>query len=98
MKHRNLIVYIAVVVCMLLVLFVSCRPVVSAARSNKAQRVRTYESVEILPSDSLWSIAEEYAAEYDMPVREYVRELRRVNRLESDRIIAGGHLLIVRWE
>ena len=98
MKRKNMILGGAVLVLMLLVFWIACRPVVSAAHTAQNDRVRCYESVEIASSDSLWTIAERHAASFGMTTQEYVKELKKINRLTSDRIISGGHLIVVHWE
>ena len=98
MKRKNMILGGAVLIMMLLVFWIACRPVVSAAKTGRADCVRSYESIEIQPNDSLWTIAERHAASFDMSVQDYVKELRKINRLTSDRIISGGHLIVVHWE
>lgn len=57
-----------------------------------------YTSILIENGDSLWSIASRYASMTHMDVREYVEELKRINRLTTDRIHAGHYLIVVYYE
>ena len=57
-----------------------------------------YERVEVCAGDTLWSISEEYAKSYHCETREYIRELKKINRLKSDRINAGMSLIVVTYE
>ena len=78
-----------------LLLTVAVLTVRSSARSTEADRPRIYKSIEITSGDTLWEIAEKYAPAFDMNVRDYVSELKEVNGMASDSIIAGGHLIVI---
>lgn len=54
-----------------------------------------YTSIRIEEGDSLWSIADRYAASSPMNTSEYVQELKRMNRLTDDTIHAGHYLTVV---
>ena len=56
-----------------------------------------YERVKVCAGDTLWSISEEYAKSYHCETREYIRELKRINRLQSDRINEGMSLIVVTY-
>ena len=60
----------------------------------KAEVRICYESYEVQSGDSLWKIAEQYAADYGMTTSEYVEVLREMNHLRGDRIITGQRLVI----
>lgn len=57
-----------------------------------------YASILIENGDSLWSIASRYASMTHMDVREYVEELKRINRLTTDRIHAGHYLMVAYYK
>lgn len=53
-----------------------------------------YKSVYIQTGDSLWSIAEDnMTPEYDN-IRDYIREIKRLNQISSDKIHAGAYLVV----
>lgn len=54
-----------------------------------------YTSVQIKPNDSLWDIAEQYSANSNFTVRQYVNELKRMNNLSSESIHAGEYITVV---
>ena len=58
----------------------------------------SYRSVEVHRGDTLWSISEEYAKSYHCETREYIREIKKINRLTSDRINEGMSLIVVVYE
>ena len=54
-----------------------------------------YKSIEIQPGDTLWDIAREtMPGKYDSTA-EYVQELMDMNKLPTDEIHSGQHLIIV---
>ncbi|MDE7184550.1 MAG: LysM peptidoglycan-binding domain-containing protein [Lachnospiraceae bacterium] len=54
-----------------------------------------YKSIEITNGDTLWSIANDYFdSAYYKNTREYVSEIKKVNNLTSDEIVAGSYIII----
>ena len=98
MKKRFVICFGLMIVIAALIICV-CSIQGSAENSDAAAaRTPVYESIEIRPDDTLWSISKEYAPAYgDCGIREYIRELKRINRLDSDRINAGMYLIVVSY-
>ncbi len=59
---------------------------------------RYYGSIQIRRGDSLWDIAENYSVNSNLNTREYVDELKRINKLDSEEIHAGEYLTVVYYE
>ena len=53
----------------------------------------SYVNVQIFDGDSLWSIAAEHPHE-GMSMPRYIEEIKRVNGIQSDKIIAGRYLVV----
>lgn len=68
----------------------------SSFKSNAAQITQPvgYVSYVVKSGDSLWTIAESYLPEAKEDIRDFVREIKQVNHLESD-YIYGGQLIAV---
>ena len=98
MKRKGLFLFLFLAALLTVILIILTGSVSSAAEEPQHNRTCCYESIEIRRNDSLWSIAEKYAPSYGLSTKEYVRELMEVNGLNSDRIIAGRHLIVVFWE
>ncbi|MEE1314598.1 MAG: LysM peptidoglycan-binding domain-containing protein [Faecalimonas sp.] len=61
-------------------------------------RYKYYKSIVIEDGDSLWSIASEY---YDMTKeskQDYIQELVSTNKLASDKIHTGQHLIVAYYD
>lgn len=56
-------------------------------------QVKQYTSIEIQDGDTLWDLAEEYGQPYH-DRREFIKEVKSINRLYGDQITAGGYLLV----
>ncbi len=54
-----------------------------------------YTSIEINDGDSLWSIAHKYAPELGLSTQEYIKLLKKMNRLNGDTIHEGCYLTIM---
>ena len=69
---------------------------VQAQDSSEAEHTdRYYKSIELKSGDTLWDIAETYAAACGLSIPEYVQELKDINGLKGDLIHDGHHLTIV---
>lgn len=53
-----------------------------------------YKSIMISDGDTLWSIAAQNMDSHYEHAADYVAEVKRMNSLETDRIIAGNYLII----
>ncbi len=92
---KRFMICTAAAVVIVMVLVIGLLTVKSSARSVNADRPRIYKSIMIESGDTLWEISERYAGDLDMDTREYLSELKQVNGLDYDRIIAGTHLIVI---
>ena len=54
-----------------------------------------FTNIQVDAGDTLWSIADEYAdGEHYASNKEYIAEVKRMNKLKGDDIIAGQYLII----
>jgi cell division protein YceG involved in septum cleavage len=69
-----------------------------AAQANDVEHMpsyKYYKSIEIEKGDTLWSIANDYSdlGHYES-TSEYIKEVRKINSLTSDNIIAGSYIIV----
>lgn len=64
------------------------------AKENNNDKVKYYTSILIEEGDSLWSIAEEYKPDESISVKKYIKDLKKMNNMDSDTIHAGNYLTI----
>ena len=88
-----------VVAFIMSVMLISCffgKTLAMASGESRSEAYdRYYTNIEIKEGDTLWSIASRYHKNSGMSIREYIRELKSMNRMASDRIHAGDSLAIV---
>ena len=86
---------IVAVAVALTLFFVLATSVFSARHAAYAESVSnvTYETIRVQPSDSLWSLAEEYPIE-GLSTQETSDIIRNVNHLEHGSLAAGAHLKV----
>ena len=69
-----------------------------SAEANDMEHQPSYKyfkSVEIAKGDTLWSIAKDNIDyEYYKNTYDYVNEVKRMNSLTSDRIVAGSYIIV----
>ena len=64
-------------------------------KNGRACAIQCYKSIVIQEGDSLWSLAERHIdSESETAVKEYIKELKQINQLESETIQTGEHLII----
>lgn len=68
--------------------------IIEATEDEKSKGKKYYSSIYIEHGDTLWSIAKKYANEEYETIEEYIEELKQMNGLENERIIAGNYLTI----
>jgi cell division protein YceG involved in septum cleavage len=68
------------------------------AKENNGSREKYYTSVLIEEGDSLWSIAEKYKPDESISVKKYIKDLKRMNNMESDIIHSGNYLTIYYYQ
>ena len=65
------------------------------SRTEEPVQFKCYKSIVIQEGDSLWSLAERHIdSESETDVKEYIKELKQINQLESETIQTGEHLII----
>ena len=65
------------------------------SRTEEPVQFKCYKSIVIQDGDSLWSLAERHIdSESETAVKEYIKELKQINQLESETIQTGEHLII----
>lgn len=57
-------------------------------------RCKYFTSVTVESGDTLYAIAEQYFTEEYKSIENYIREIKKVNGLATDRIIQGNYLTI----
>lgn len=92
--RRRLFMTVLTIV-LVLVLAVSYHAFLSEAETGEKEiAYKYYTSIEITYGETLWSIAEKYAdTGYDSLVQ-YVNEVKKINHLKDDTIIAGQFLIV----
>lgn len=85
-KGKRCLLFVSVVILMSVVVISQM-----SALANKETGLE-YFSYIVRPSDTLWSIAEEFSQDGD--IRQTVYEIKKLNRLESSSLTVGTRLWI----
>lgn len=88
--------WMGVVIFMLLIgcIFKGGTMIADAYAGKDGSKQKYYESICIQDGDTLWSIADQYMSKEYKNKDQYIRELRRINGLETDFIQSGKYLTI----
>lgn len=87
------------IILRLLVLFLILMPALILISNNrsfaKSDPVSyTYISIQIKEGDTITDIARKYLDQSGLNLKDYSKEIMRLNRLSSDSIVAGAYLMI----
>ena len=98
-KHsRNLMLLILAATLIAAILIFHAATVVSSAEKKTAEKpVKHYVSYEVQKGDTLWSIADQNCREYGMPKDDYIRDIKKINGLESNTIRSGNYLIVIKY-
>lgn len=91
---RKTLIFLVLFVMLMSCVFGKTLVMANAEESGPSGQ-RYYTSIEIKNGDTLWKIAGTYRKGSGMNTKEYIRELKQMNRLLSDDIQAGEFLTIV---
>lgn len=62
--------------------------------SEDATLYKYYKSVQIQSNDTLWDLAKENYSVEKQSITEYIREVKQINHLEGDAIVAGNYIVL----
>lgn len=93
--RRNILLLVLSIILVLLLSFLWGGFFSQASDLEHKISYKYYKSVEIMPGDTLWAIAEEYSdTENYASTVEYIEEVKRMNSLKSNTIHAGNYLIV----
>ncbi len=89
-SYRYLIGFLMAVIFILFGLLLSS----ASTKAGADEYVLTsYESVQLMPGDTLWSLAETYKLS-SMDTRAYIKTVKQINNLTSSDLISGEYLVL----
>ena len=92
--HRNIALLVfSIVLILFLVLFITSISTQASDREHMPS-YKYFRSIQISSGDTLWSIAEENMDTHYKHTSDYVAEVKRMNSLDTDKIVAGSYLII----
>lgn len=56
--------------------------------------ITSYQSIQIQPGDSLWSIADTYMQDPYEDIRDYMQTIKEINCMKDDQLRSGDYLII----
>ena len=92
---RKYLVMLVIFVMVLSCFFGKTLVMASFSEEPSIEYNRYYTDIKIEKSDTLWSIAQTYNINSNMEIRDYIKEVKMINSMSSDRIEAGSNLTIV---
>lgn len=95
-KNRTTIFILVFGIAVFIIMGILLSAIFLPSKNNQASAAnKYYKSIPIQKGDTLWSIAtENMDANYYKNTSEYVKEIKTINALVSDRVTAGNYIII----
>jgi LysM repeat protein len=93
--RRNII--LACVTAAVLMIFAFSYYSLTSAASTDTEDIdyKYFTSIQVEAGDTLWSIADEYAdSKHYASNKEYIKEVKNMNKMSNDELIAGQYIII----
>ena len=90
--RRRLLLFISTVLLIAIISFFGFGTKAKAESKENIQLYKYYKSVCVMPNDSLWNYAEEYAPDSDY--ERYIEEVVRMNNLQEYKINEGMNIIV----
>ena len=90
-RNRRVMLFVSIIITLLIgFIFFT----VAADAEGSRELYTYYDSYEIQPGDTLWSIADTYMGPDYMDKDEFINRIKEMNHLSEDYITAGNYLVI----
>ena len=91
---RDCRVLLAVMSLAIITVLIGVVAVNQASASEHGERQKVITSIEIKSGDTLWDIASEYYSDEFDNMNDYIKEIREVNNMPTDKIIPGNYIIV----
>lgn len=91
MKKKNSLVLLLTTISLI---FIISLTTLNTVEGSDVKKEKIYKSIQIEETDTLWSIANKFIDEDYTDINEYIKEIKLINNLSSDTIVAGDYIVI----
>lgn len=97
-RQQKMAAAFVILTAVLLILLGSSIRIFASSRPENHKRAvqKYYTSIRIEPGDTLWQIADSYVTA-EMPKKEFIREVCRLNHISENDILCSGDYLVVMY-
>lgn len=92
--RKNILLFIMTICCVCSLSLSAGSLLSNAEAHNEETAFKFYASVPVETGDTLWSIAETRMDSHYESVEDYIKEICRINALDSEEIQAGRYLVV----
>ena len=93
-RQRSVFAVVLIVLISLGILLGSNMNAFASSKADIASYNKYYTSIRIESGDTLWSIADEYIADFNLSKEDYIHEICQLNQISEDEIHAGAYIII----
>ncbi len=93
-RQKGLLAVVIIVLISLGVLLGGSINALASSKADIASYNKYYTSIRVESGDTLWSIADEYIADFNLSKEDYIKEICQLNHISEDDIHAGAYIII----
>ena len=93
-KQRGLLALVVIIVVALGILLGTSMNALASSEKDVASYNKYYVSIRIESGDTLWTIADEYVAGFNISKSDYITEICNINGISEDNIHAGDYIVV----
>ena len=93
-RQKGLLAVVIIVLISLGVLLGGSINALASSKADIASYNKYYTSIRVESGDTLWSIADEYIADFNLSKEDYIKEICQLNHISEDDIHAGEYIII----
>ena len=92
-QKRTLALVVLIIISLGILLGTSVNTLASS-KADVASYNKYYTSVRVEAGDTLWTIADEYIADFNIDKQDYIAEICSINEICEDEIHAGDYIVV----
>ncbi len=95
---RFLLSVSAVAVLVLILIFSNKNVTQANENGNYVEKTKYYKTIDVNAGDTLWTIANEYKSGEYRTINDLINEIKSINNIYNEKIIAGEKLIVPYFE
>ena len=93
-RQKRMLALVVLIIISLGILLGTSVNTLASSKADVGSYNKYYTSVRVEAGDTLWTIAEEYIADFNIDKQDYIAEICSINEICEDEIHAGDYIVV----